>query len=900
VLYGRDAERATITGLLDGVRAGTSEVLVLRGEPGIGKSALLDDAVAQSAGLRVIRGAGYEAEAELAFAGLHLLLGSDLDRIDALPGPQRAALEGAFGLGPAPPADRLLVGLAVLSLLAELSEERPLLCVVDDAQWLDGASAEALLLAGRRLHAEGVCLLLAARDDAFAAPGLPELRLSGLPEDVAGDLLDARGTLAADIRRRVLDEAHGNPLALLELPAALAREQPGGTSGTVPLSARLQVAFHGQVSRLPAATQTMLLVAAAEETGELDVVIGAAAALGAGLDALAPAEEAGLIHLTGPALTFRHPLVRAAVYQRAPLVQRMAAHRALGDVLTAPDQADRRAWHLAAAASGPDEGVAVELERSAERARHRVGYAAAASAHERAARLSPDRDAQARRLTLAAEDAVKAGQVDRAAALADRAARLTDDPRLRATQMYVRAVAHFWQGPFATAHRLLLDGAALIEKGAPQLAVRMLIQALHTGWYLGEEPLTESFDRLAALHPGPDDPLAPVVGYALGVLRPILDRPGPPLEPAVEVAARARAAGADGPRDLVQVCGATLIAGDDTATYELGTELAAEVRGEGGFGLLPTVLFFLAEAELFHGRHRDALATASEGLRIAQETGQLQWISQLSSFLAYLAAVGGDEPRCRGLAADALADTGGAAAGEPWAHWALGLLNLCLGRAEEALSRLETLVTGPQRYHVAAVRCVPDLVEAAVRLGTPGRAAGPLAAFSTWAAAVDRRWAHALLLRCRALLAPDDQAAARYAEALDLHDEARPFDRARTALLYGEALRRSRHKAEARTQLRAALETFGRLDAAPWAERARTELTATGGAAPAPDTPGPLAALTPQELQIVRLAARGLSNRDIAAHLFLSPRTVGYHLYKAYPKLSIQSRRDLSALVAAQ
>ncbi|MBO2446404.1 AAA family ATPase [Actinomadura barringtoniae] len=893
MLYGRDAERSAISALLNGARDGQSGVLVLRGEPGIGKSSLLDAAVSEAGEMRVIRGAGYEAESELPFAGLHLLLASGLDGLAGIPGPQRAALEGAFGLGPQPPSDRLLVGLAVLSLLAELAEDGPMLCVVDDAQWLDRASAEALLLAARRLHAEGICLLMAARDGSFAAPGLPELAVNGLPDEAAQALLESGAPMDADVRQRVLNEARGNPLALIELPSALARERPGG-EGSVPLTSRLQVAFHGQVSRLPAATRTLLLVAAAEETGELDVVLAAAAALGADVDALLPAEETGLVQQAGSSLAFRHPLVRAAVYQRAPLAQRLAAHRALGDALSGPQQADRRAWHRAASLAGPDEDVAAELEHSAARARERAGYAAAASAYERAARVSPGREAQTRRLTLAAEAAVGAGDVARAAALAERASRQADDPGQQARLMHVRALAQFMQGPFSTAHRLLLDGAELIA-GSPAGAVRMLIQALHTGWYLGAEQLAESTERLLAIDVPAE--LAPLVDYLLGTLRTVLDMPLPEAGSPVEAVARARAGGA-GPQELVQLVGATLILGDDSATYELARGLAAEAREQGSIGLLPTMLFFLAEAELFQGHHRDALATAAEGLRIAQDTGQRQWISQLSSFLAYLAALAGEAERCRELASEALADTGvGLAAGRPWAQWALGILDLGQGRAEDAVARLEELATGPQRYHVAAVRCIPDLLEAAVRLGDePERVAEPFAHFKRWAEVVRRPWADALVLRCEGLLAPEPQAAdERYAAALK--PASRPFEKARTALLRGEALRRERHRTEARVHLQAALDAFAALGAAPWAERARTELTASGAPAEVA-APGPLATLTPQELQIIRLAAQGMSNREIAAQLFLSPRTIGYHLYKAYPKLGVQSRKDLAALTS--
>lgn len=920
-LYGREQEQAVVDALLDGAKGGRSGVLVLRGEPGIGKTALLDHAAAAADGaFRVIRATGVEYEAELPFAGLSLLLAPGLDRLSALPGPQRRALEGAFGLEDGvPPAgasgDRLLTGLATLGLLAELASDQPLLCVVDDVQWLDRASLDALLLAARRLQAEGVALLLATRDAGPAGgglppTGLPELRLAGLAEPAATRLLDARATaaLTGDVRRRLLAESAGNPLALTELPLAVDGSDAAATPGALPLTSRLQIAFHGQVTGLPAATQNLLLVAAAEENGDLDVVLAAAAALGATADHLAPAEEAGLVTLAADRrLAFRHPLLRAAIMQRAPLQQRLTAHRAIGTVL---EEGDRRTWHLALAATAPDAGLADALERTAVRAETRGAHGGAAAAYERAARLTPDRDGATRRLVLAAEAATEEGKLVQAEALAERAGARTDSVFAHALLDQVRATAHFWRGSYPAAYRLLLDAAGT-DIEAPH-AARMLLQAFHAAWYAGEEPVIAVLDRLAALPLAEGDPLTPLARHLSAAVLPALGRPGPPLPAARDTAAAARRAGAETPSDLVQLCGATLVLGRDAETVELAAELVAEARAKGTIGVLPTLQFFLAEAELFHGRHRDAEVTATEALALARDTGQHQWVSQLSALLGFLAALRGAEQECAALAATARTATAltgtaaGSAAGspapapgEPWAQWALALLDLGRGRAADAAERLQALTTGPYRHHVGATRAVPDLVEAAVRLGDPERAAGPYERFARWAAAAAVPWAEALRLRCQALLGPDELAESAYRAALDLHDGThRPFEQARTALLYGEWLRRERRRTDARPYLRAALETFELLAAHPWADRARTELTATGTSAPAPaGTPeGPLATLTPQELQIARLAARGLTNRDIAAQLFLSPRTVGHHLYKAYPKLGIAARTDLQAL----
>ncbi|MDF9812015.1 helix-turn-helix transcriptional regulator [Streptomyces sp. SPB162] len=904
MLHGRTEEQSAIGDLLSGARAGRSGVLVLRGEAGIGKTALLDDAVdtvATTGALTVVRGSGTEFEAELPFAGIQLLLRPAMGSLGALPEPQRLALEAAFGMTVAAAPDPMFVGLAVLSLLSAHSGDGPLLCVVDDAQWLDRVSTDALMFAARRLDAEGIALVFAARDGegTFPAPGLPELRLRGLAPASAAALLAGQGAeLSPNVRHRVLTEAQGNPLALLELPVAFQAERPDGRfrPGALPLTSRLHMAFHGRVSHLPAATRLLLLVAAAEHTGDLRVVLRAAQALGAGAGDLPPAQEGGLIRLDDDRLRFRHPLVRAAVYQRAPLADRLIAHQALAGILDAPQDADRRAWHLAAAAPGPDEATAAALEDTAGRARDRSGYAAAALAFERAARLSTDPGAGTRRLTLAAEAAAEAGELDRARDFAEQAARRAGDPALTARLHHVRALANFLGGSFPTAHRLLTDGAAHATAADPERAARMLMQAAHTAWYLGEQDVADTVARLDALELPATSPVAPVARFITAALGPPTGDGPPDLTAAVTAA---RVAGPGDPRDLMLLCGAGLAVGQDDEAHELAAALAAESRELGAIGRLPTVLFFMAEAEVFAGRHRDALATAQEALRIAGDTGQQQWTSQFSSVLAYLAAVEGDEERCRRYTAGALAVVAGAAMppGAPWSYWAQGMLDLGLGRAQAALDGLERLTHEPLRHHFCATRSIPDLIEAAVRLGLGPRAAEPLARFERWAARTRQSWSDALVLRCRALLAADSEAEAHFTAALKLHDEhRRPLEHARTALLYGEWLRRARRKSEARGHLRSALDVFERLGSHPWADRARSELGATGTAAPRSREPGVLAGLTPQELQIARFAAQGMSNRDIAARLFLSPRTVGYHLYKAYPKLDIASRGELAAL----
>jgi DNA-binding CsgD family transcriptional regulator len=927
VLHGRATERSVIDRLLAGARAGRGGALVIRGEVGIGKTTLLDyaalaagaattgdgasggaasgDAVSPGrAAVRVLRGAGIRSEAELTFAGLHLLLGPVLERRASLPRLQRETLEVASGLrqaGPAESCDRFLVGLAVLSLLAELTEDGPLVCLVDDAQWLDRASAEALVFAARRLDAEPIAIVFAARDHdvPFPVPGLPELQLGGLDVAAAVALLAGHGGagLPYGARDRILAEARGNPLGLIELALAC-RHTPSSTGGwlgpgALALTDRLREAFGGQVRRLAGPTQTLLLAAAAEGSGDLGVVGQAARALGVAVADLGPAEQAGLVRTVDDRVAFCHPLVRAAVYQGAALDRRLAVHRALAEASCGPADADRRAWHLAAAATGPDEQVAAELERAAATAMARSGYVAAAAASRRAVELTTDPAAQARRLALAAEAAAEVGDLDRTRRLAARAAGQTNDPVVRARLASVRALADFAQGRLPSAHRLLLEGAALSGERDGSRAAAMLMNALHIAWFLGDRALiADTAERLKVLVGSVEEPLMPLVQLVLWSAAQADEWSRDGLRRPADVMGQPRR-WPTGDRGLVVIAMACLVIGRDADARDLSAGLVADARAQGRIGPLPALLTCLAQALAFDGRHGDALAAAGEALRIAQDTGQQQWIVEATAIMAYLAAVDGDEARCRQLVDAAITAPApyAAAAGTPWVRWALGLLDLGHGRLDGALVQLEAIFRGPMCYHGSALRSIPDLVEAAVRLGQPQRAAEPLARFCRWAARADTPSTDALVERCHALVAhDDDDAEQHYLAALKVHQGA--FQQARTQLLYGAWLRRARRKSDARSQLHAAVEGLDRSNATPWAELARVELRATGVSTPPPARTG-LPHLTPQELQVARLAAEGLSNRDIAAHLFLSPRTVGYHLYKAYPKLGVTSRGQL-------
>nr|WP_206314811.1 helix-turn-helix transcriptional regulator [Streptomyces coryli] len=924
-MYGRSAELSALTRLIEDARAATSGVLVVRGEPGIGKSALLDAAAEAPPPMAVLRGTGIESEAQLPFAGLHLLLRPALGKLARLPAPQQRALEGAFGLGPAAPADRMLIGLAVLSLLSELADDGPLLCLVDDAQWLDRPTAEALLFAVRRLGAEPIAVVFAVRDGElpFPTPGLPELRLPRLGPADAAALLDAQrgGALLPEVRHRVLDEARGNPLALIELPVGLAAE---GDGTGLPLTSRLQDAFHGQVARLPEATRALLLVAAADESGELATVLAAARALSAGADALSagtglsavtenlsagladlsPALDAGLVHLdeAGRQLTFRHPLVRAAVYRGARPDHRLRVHRALAD--TGP--ADRRAWHLARAATGPDEHAAAELERAAAQAAERNGHAAAAAAFERAASLTTETAARGRRLALAAEFTLEAGELSRAAALAERAAPDVA-PALRHRLVRTRAAAKAGAGSLRDANDLLLAeadriGSAAGGDGDPSAPLALLIEATGNAWFAGDQDMAAQVTgHLDALELPAADDLLPVHHLLDWILSLVTGRPTDHLPPMADVVTTAGAAPLDYVRSRLHISGLGMIAGIDTWSHDLAHRIAAGSRAEGRIGALPAALYHVAVAESLLGRHRDALGSATEAADLAHDTGQWQWFSLANGVLAYLAAAEGDEDRCRTHAGQTRIGFLGRSfsPGVHRAEWALGLLDLGYGRPAAALRRLEALGLGTGRHQLPGERSAPDLIEAAVRCAEPDRATAPFARFEAVARRIDRPATDALLHRCRALLTTGERAGEHYATALRSHErDSRPFEHARTELLYGEWLRRARSKAEAREHLRAALTVFDRTGARPWSDRARAELAATGLTLKDGETRPPEAAslLTPQELQIARLAAQGLTNREIAAQLFLSPRTVGHHLYKAYPKLGVASRGELAAL----
>jgi DNA-binding CsgD family transcriptional regulator len=904
MLYGRPKEHARISRLLADARAGCGGVLVVRGEAGIGKHTLLEDAAQQAAGYRVLRGAGAEAEVELPFAGLHQMLRPVLDRLNRLPAPQAGALRGAFGLTDEE-TNRFLIELGVLSLLAVVAAEQPLLCLISQALWLDSASADALVFVGRRLSTERVVLLFAAGDDhvrRFDAPGLPTLQLGGLDATEARELLEARvGALAPAVRDRLIAETRGNPLALLELPATLSSGQLAGSEPLperLPLSARLQQAFLQQVRAQPTATQMVLLVAAAEDTGDLATIFAAGRILGAGLEALEPAERAGLVTVGGQELRFRHPLVRSAIYQDATFTTRQAAHRALIAVLEGEQQADRRAWHLAAATLGRDEEVAKALEASGDRARRRGGPTAAAAALERAAALTPQAASRVRRLVAAAEYQWEAGQTTQAQALLDRAEAGPPDPAVRARAARVRGQVELGTGSPATACTLLVENARLLLDADPEQATELLVLATRAAVAGNQlDRILQEISPLVRHRPGhpPDLRIQRLVDSMQAV---DLGR-GPPTA-ATTVAAARQTATAAGHPVLAWLWPMADLAEPDADALTLDQRYAKAVaahRAAGTVGARTVALADLALAETALGRWPKAIDAASEGLRLARETGQT---ATAGSFLALLAAVAAEQGRaedCRRLAEEALAiaTPRRLAVVAAFATWTLGLLELTEGRPAAALDRLRALSTPghPAAHAILALLATGTLVEAAARAGQLEGMEPFVARFERWARWDRRTWTQVVAHYCRALVTQGEEAERHYQAALAVEGLGElPLELARTELAYGESLRRVRRRADARIHLRAALAVFERLGAGPWAERTRSQLRASGESARRrnPDT---LGQLTPQELQVARLADQGLSNRQIAERLFVSRHTVSYHLHKVYTKLGMTSRADL-------
>jgi len=903
-LASRGAEGARLDRLLAEARAGQSAVLVLRGEPGIGKTALLGYAAERAAGFQIVRAAGVESEMELPFAGLHQLCGPMLGGLGRLPPPQRGALGTAFGLSSGVQPDRFLVGLAVLSLLSDTAGERPLLCLIDDAQWLDRSSAQVLAFVARRLQAESVVLLFAEREpgEVDELAGLPDLPLRGLPGDRADELLASAlsGSLDDRVRERILAEARGNPLALLELPREVSPATLAGgfgLPGGLPLPGRIEASFRRRTQQLPAATQRLLLVAAAEPTGEPALLWRAAGMLGIPAEAVGPAEADGLLEL-GVQIAFRHSLLRSAVYRAAGAEERRSAHLALAAVTDAKIDPDRRAWHRAHATLVPDEDVADELERSAGRAQARGGLAAAAAFLERAAALSPDPGRRARRALYAARAKQLAGAPHEALTLLATAA-------IGPLGEFDQAMLQRLRGQIALDLRrggdavpLLVDAARQLESLNPALARETYLEALRAASIAGRlggdarvaagaaqrAPSLEGapravdllLDGLAVRFTAGYAASAPALRRALSAVRDEGGRPG---------------------QDVRWPWSARRVAPelfDDDAWHALGTRNVQIARDAGALAVLSLALNYLAVMRIFEGHLEAAAALLDEADAIADATG----IAPIVFGRLQLAGFRGHEAQVSVLieASEAAAIARGEGVLLTFGEHTRAVLHNGLGHYQAALDPAQS--ASAQDELMLSVWSLPELVEAAARCGRTELAADAVERLSERTQAAGTEVALGIEARSRALLSDGEPAEHLYREAIQrLGDTRMRPALARAHLLYGEWLRREQRRADAREHLRTAYEALTAMGMEAFAERGRGELLATGETVHK-RTVQARYELTAQEVQIARLASEGLSNPEIAAQLFLSTRTVEWHLRKVFSKLGIGSRRKLGRALA--
>jgi DNA-binding CsgD family transcriptional regulator len=911
MLLGRASECARIEKLVAQARDGTSGVLALRGEPGIGKTALLEHAATVAGAATVLRARGVESEVQVAFGGLHELLRPVLGELGRLPGPQRAALEAALGLAPAGAAEPHLVGAATLGLLAALAEERPVLVLADDVQWLDGPSASALIFAARRLLADAVVVLLAARtgepspiDDA----GFEELALPGLAAEPARALLavHAARPVAADTAGWLHSATGGNPLALVELAAEAPRLRPGPIGDQVPIGARIERALGRRLERLPADAVPALLAAAVADGEELEPVLGAARDLGGSLAGLEAAEAAGLVDLAPGRVAFRHPLVRSAVLARATPADRRAAHRAYAAGLDPDAGGERRAWHVAAATLQADEAVAAALAAAATSAGERGGHAAAAAAFEQAARLSPEPPMRAERLRRAADAAWLAGDGPRAIALLDEAAPFAVTALERAEAGHLRGRVLARRGPVPLAISVLQEAGEAIAGEQPAKAAEMLAEAAYAALHgpSAGEDMARIARRAVDLAP-PDDPRARcLAAIALGAAL-VLGGQAEATDWLAEAAALIDAT--PELRDDVRLAALLGVPATflrvERAGYRPLQRAVALARERGAVGVLPFALFYLGMGALGSPRWAEAAAYFEEALRLAGETGlRVDAVISLAA-LARLEARRGDAAAVgHARTALGLAREFGMPYFEAHALHAQGDVAWGHGDLEGAVAAFEAKarVLEEQGLRDPDLSPAPELVEALVRLGRLDEAGTLAVDVAARAEAKGRPWALARARRVEGLVCADDAGAlGHYATALTLHGEEEDvFERARTQLCLGERLRRGGRRADARLPLRAALAAFDALGAAPWADQASAELKATGETARRRDASS-LDQLTPQELRIALMLAEGATTRQAAAALYLSPKTVEYHLRHVYLKLSINSRSALAEALRA-
>jgi DNA-binding CsgD family transcriptional regulator len=899
-LVGRKPERAVLDRLLERARGGDGGVLVLHGEPGVGKTALLEYAVEAGQGYRVARTSGVEGEMELPFAALQQLCASFLELAERLPEPQRAALDTAFGRDAGSPPNPFLVGLAVLGLLSEAAEDGPMLIVVDDAHWLDIGSARALTFVARRLLAERIALLFATRELGGALTRMPELRVEPLGHRDARSLLESSLPAALDERvlDRIVDETGGNPLALLELPRGLTPTQLAGGFGlpaNVPLSASIEESFTRRLAALPDEVRRLLLLAAADPVGDPASIGRAATLLGIPEGTAGGVGSEGLL-VFGPRVVFRHPLVRSAAYRASGVKERREVHRALAEATDPDIDPDRRAWHLAQAAAAPDEGVAAELERSAARVQGRGGFAAAGVFLERAVALTPDPARRAERALAAAQTNFQAGALDDARDLlsATESGTLTDLDLARAD--LVRAQITFVATHGSDAPPLLLEAARRLSSLDANLARETYLDALSAALFSGRLARRGALDIAQAARTAPAaGPEPRVHDLLLDALTTLLTGSYEAAVPMLRRAADAFATDAVATEQMRWIWLATIASVQlwDDATWEALSERHIRIaRKTGALGDLPLALTQRIYLHLLEGELDSAASLVEEIRRVTDTTG-----SDLAPYGAVgLAALRGHEAEATYLIERTRAEvtSRGEGIGLSVLDWAAAVLFNGLGRYEDA----RDAALGVAAHDLnPSMWVMPEVIEAAVRAGTPEVAEDARRRLGSIARASGTDWAIGIASRSEALLAEGPAAEHLHVEAIDRLEHTRnAVDLARAHLLYGEWLRRERRRTDARAQLRLAYERFSDFGMDAFAERARIELRATGEHA-RKRTVDTSHQLTPQEAQISRLAAEGNTNREIAAQLFISPSTVEYHLRKVFRKLEVKSRAQLSSRI---
>lgn len=885
--------------LLAGARVGRGGVLAVTGEPGIGKTALLDDAAGHADGVRVLRATGTEAEKDVAFAALHLLLRPALHLVDNIPEPQALALGAALALREGTAGDRFAIGAATLSLLCRYAEEAPVAVIADDLQWMDRPSAEALAFAARRVDADPVAVLLAGRsgtcEDLIA--GLRALELTGLGVEAAGQLVRASTdvqTTAAQVTG-LLEATGGNPLALLELgrhPELLDERAPGLPPA---LPARLAALFARRLGELDEETREALLVSVVAN-GDLQLTRAVCGRLRLGGSGLGAAERTGLVTVTGARVEVRHPLVRAAVYAEADDALRRDVHRAVAELLP-EDDVERRAWHLAEATWGTDAEVATLLALAGDRAASRSAYTVASTAYERAARLSAESDDWHRGLCDAAEAAWQGGVPQRAVALLDEVGSRHVAPRTQTRSLRLRAQVAARSGSVAEAVRIL-EGAAP-EAPSPDEATFVLAEALHAAFYLADAEVTSRLGRtLSRVVEQASSPYARAVGLTAAGMAKVITGEGGSEE--LHVAVPLLAEHADPvahPEALPWLLTTPLFLRDSGSGAEL-RRIVDAVRSQTGVGLLPNVLFHVARDQATATAWQRAAANYEESIRLARETGQGTDLAMSLAGLAWLESRQGRGESCRAHAAESLqlcAD-GGIRMGEVWCLFAVGDLELAEGDPRAAADAFLDVRRRLEAARIADPDLFPgaELVDALLRLGEKEEAVETAGRFADAARAKGRPWSSARASRALGLVADPESFDAHFLAALEGHADTRDqFETARTELAYGARLRRAARRVDARVHLRSALESLEDLGAELWARTAGVELEATGETVVRRASSG-TESLTSQEMQVAVLLAEGRTTREAAAGLFLSPKTVEYHLRKVYTKLGINTRAELA------